>query len=178
MRQNPLQTGPVTREQSFVPNGNTGDEFRRSLGRFATGVTVVTTATGNGPLGMTANSFTSVSLDPPLILWSVAKTSSRYVFFSEATHFAVHVLAKEEAAIAVRFAKSGSAFEGISWIGNEEGVPIINGTLARFECSIAARHDAGDHTILIGHVLRAAHREGDPLCFSQGVFGGFTSSLE
>ena len=154
-------------EHVFVPGGENSRSFRNALGAFTTGVTVVTATTPEGPIGMTVNSFASVSLDPPLVLWSPAKSSSRYQAFSGATHFAIHVLS-------ARFTRNGRAFDDLDWELNDEGVPVIPGTLARFECRQAAAHDAGDHTIIVGEVLRAAHRDGDPLCFSGGSFGRFS----
>ena len=158
----------------FVPGPGTAREFRDALGRFATGVTVVTCA-ADGPLGITANSFASVSLDPPLVLWSPARFSRRFDAFAEARHFAVHVLGQEQSALCEGFSASGDAFDGLAWAPNAEGVPVIDGCLARFECRTHARHDGGDHDILVGRVLRAASRGGAPLVFSAGAYGRFTS---
>jgi flavin reductase (DIM6/NTAB) family NADH-FMN oxidoreductase RutF len=159
--------------QTFVPGPETARAFRDALGRFATGVTVVTCATADGPLGFTANSFASLSLDPPLVLWSPAKASRRYAPFVEAAHFAIHVLGAEQGGMGAGFARDGTAFGAVPWGLNAEGVPVIDGTLARFECARAALHDAGDHTIVVGQVLRASFREGEPLVFSSGRYGGF-----
>jgi len=159
--------------ETFVPGPGTARAFRDALGRFATGVTVVTCATPEGPLGFTANSFASLSLDPPLILWSPAKASRRYTPFVEAGHFAIHVLGAEQGGIGAGFARDGAAFAAVPWALNREGVPVIDGTLARFECSRAALHDAGDHSIVVGRVLRASLREGEPLVFASGRYGGF-----
>lgn len=164
----------MSTEHVFVPGGENSRSFRNALGAFTTGVTVVTATTPEGPIGMTVNSFASVSLDPPLVLWSPAKSSSRHPAFSEATHFAIHVLSADQDALSARFTRNGRAFDDLDWEVNDEGVPVIPGTLARFECRRAAAHDAGDHTIIVGEVLRAAHRDGDPLCFSGGAFGRFS----
>lgn len=161
-------------EHVFVPGGENSRSFRNALGAFTTGVTVVTATTADGPIGITVNSFASVSLDPPLVLWSPAKSSSRHTAFNDATHFAIHVLSADQDSLSMRFVKSGRAFDGLAWETNAEGVPVIPGTLARFECRRSVAHDAGDHTIIIGEVLRAAHRDGDPLCFSGGTFGRFS----
>ena len=156
-------------------SGHDPRTLRDALGCFATGVTVVTGVDPHGkPIGMTVNSFASVSLDPPLVLWSPAKNSSRYPAFSGATHFAIHVLSADQDVLSARFTRNGRAFDDLDWEINDEGVPVIPGTLARFECRQAAAHDAGDHTIIVGEVLRAAHRDGDPLCFSGGAFGRFS----
>ena len=162
-------------EQVFVPDASTTRTFRNALGTFTTGVTVVTAKTPEGPVGMTVNSFTSVSLDPPLVLWSAAKNSSRHSVYTDATHFAVHVLSAEQDGLSALFTRSGGGFDELPWDENFEGVPVIQGTLARFECERSSLHDAGDHTLIVGRVLRAAHREGDPLCFSRGRFGRFAS---
>ncbi|KTQ92632.1 flavin oxidoreductase [Aureimonas ureilytica] len=160
-------------EHRFIPNAENARSYRNALGTFTTGVTVVTVATSAGPIGMTVNSFASVSLDPPLVLWSPAKSSSRHALFTAAPHFAIHILGLEEDGLSTRFTRGGLGFEGLDWQANDEGAPVIAGTLARFECETASLHDAGDHTIMLGRVLRAAHREGDPLCFSRGAFGHF-----
>ncbi|WP_427026466.1 flavin reductase family protein (plasmid) [Aureimonas ureilytica] len=161
-------------EHRFVPDADNTRALRSALGAFTTGVTVVTARAEAGPIGMTVNSFASVSLDPPLVLWSPAKSSGRHGVFTGAAYFAVHVLGLEEDGLSARFTRGGLGFEGLDWQANAEGVPVIAGTLARFECATASLHDAGDHTIVLGRVLRAAHREGDPLCFSRGAFGRFS----
>jgi flavin reductase (DIM6/NTAB) family NADH-FMN oxidoreductase RutF len=160
-------------EHRFIPDAATARSFRNALGSFPTGVTIVTAHTQDGPVGMTVNSFASVSLDPPLVLWSPAKSSSRHGLFSEATHFGIHILSAEQTALSARFTRGGLAFTELDWQQNEEGVPIIHGTLARFECQRYSIQDAGDHSLIIGRVLRAACRDGDPLCFSRGAFGRF-----
>lgn len=160
-------------EAVFVPGADNHRAFRNALGSFTTGVTVVTAMTPDGPIGMTVNSFASVSLDPPLVLWSPAKSSSRYGVFTAARHFAIHVLGADQDHLSAAFTRGGSGFDGIEVKFNDEGVPVLPGTLARFECTEQAQHDAGDHTIIIGKVLRVAHRQGEPLCFSGGRFGRF-----
>ena len=146
--------------------------LREALGRFATGVTVVTIAGPDGPLGFTANSFASVSLDPPLVLWSPARASRRFAAFAAARHYSIHVLAVEQAAICRQFARGGAGFEQTP-PATPEGVPVIAGALARFDCSRHAAHDGGDHLIIIGRVIRFVQRSGAPLVFSQGAYGGF-----
>ena len=151
-------------------------DLRRALGQFATGVTVITTreADSPAPIGITVNSFASVSLDPPLILWSAARASMRHAHFSGAQAFAVHVLARGQGPLAERFARSGDGFAGLGHDLNPEGVPILPETLARFECRTEATHEGGDHTIIIGRVLRFSTTPGaEPLVFAQGAFGGF-----
>lgn len=159
--------------QGFEPTAETQRLFRDGLGRFASGVTVVTTRTADGHVGMTANSFSSVSMDPPLVLWCPAKTSSRFAHFAGAAHFAIHVLASDQEDIALAFARSGTAFDAVEMETNAQGVPVFNDCLARFECATHALHDAGDHAIMVGRVTSAAFREGAPLIFSQGRFRRF-----
>ncbi|MSU91151.1 flavin reductase [Rhodobacteraceae bacterium 2CG4] len=142
--------------------------LRDALGRYATGVTVVTTQTARGPLGITANSFAAVSLDPPLVLWSPARRSRRFPAFEAASHFAIHVLTEEQRWLAERFARSGGDFAGIETTPGLGGAPLIAGCAARLECQHAAQHEGGDHLILVGEVRRFAQGSGAPLIF----FGG------
>ena len=160
-------------EHVFIPDPANQRIFRNALGAFTTGVAVVSVMTPEGPTGMTVNSFASVSLDPPLVLWSAARNSARHGLFTGADHYVIHVLGADQHQLSARFARGGCGFDGLNWEENEDGVPIISGTLARFECRRYTLHDAGDHTIVVGRVLRAAHREGEPLCFSRGIFGRF-----
>lgn len=162
--------------QSFDPAEADPRAFREALGRFGTGVTVITCNAGSGPLGITANSFASVSLDPPLVLWSPAKSSSRYPFFMAAKHFAVHVVGAEQQNICGGFARAGDAFEQFDWEEGAQGVPLLNGCLSRFECETTATHDAGDHSIIVARVSRVTTRQGDPLLFFGGKYGGFTEA--
>lgn len=144
--------------------------FRDALGSFATGVTVVTTASDDGPVGITANSFASVSLDPPLVLWSPAKDSKRFRYFAEAKRFAIHVLDGHQQQVCNGFTRDKAAFDGLDWVTGADGVPHIRGCLARFECALEAQHDAGDHLIIVGRVERVAFRPGIPLLFQAGRF--------
>ncbi len=159
----------------FIPGPDTTHDFRGALGRFATGVTVVTCQSERGPLGMTANSFASVSLDPPLVLWSPAKSSSRHLSFINAGHFCIHVLGQEQRDLCMRFVKDGLDFKDLSTTETPNGAPLIKGCLAHFECSLSATHDAGDHTIIVGHVDAASARDGEPLVYSSGGFGRFNA---
>lgn len=156
--------------QRFSPSVNP-KAYRNALGRFATGITVITTYGPNGPSAITVNSFASVSLDPALVLWSPDKKSKRHDIFVNAEYFAVHVLAAHQRGICDGFVKSAFAFEGVETVSNEQNVPIIKGCLAVFECKKFAQHDAGDHTILIGEVLGARHRCGEALVFANGAYG-------
>lgn len=145
--------------------------LRDALGRFATGVTVVTTMTPDGPLGITANSFASLSLDPPLVLWSPARRSSRFAAFETASHFCVHVLAADQEALARHFAQVG-VFGGFGFTPGLGGAPLIEGSAARFECFHAARFDGGDHLICVGEVLRLTQRDVAPLVYYRGGYHG------
>ncbi len=155
------------------PGPDSKREFRDALGRFATGVTIVTTATPAGPVAITANSFASVSLDPPIVLWSIGRHSTRFELFAGCENFAVHVLGAEQVDLGQRFARSGDAFAGLAVGENEAGVPLLTECLSRFECSRIAGHDGGDHLIVLGRVAAAAVRDGEPLLFAGGEYGRF-----
>lgn len=160
----------------FTPSPDHAGAFRAALGLFTTGVTLVTTKTPRGPLAMTVNSFTSVSLDPPLILWCPAKVSARHDAFVEAEHFAVHLLCDDQVEVARNFARQGEDFSGLSFREDFHGVPVIGPCLARFDCTTEKVVDGGDHSIVIGRVQRVAANAGQPLTFHAGQFGGFDGS--
>lgn len=146
--------------------------FRACLGQFATGVTVVTcnSATGH-PCGITANSFSSVSLDPPLILWNIAKESNSLDDFLAARHFAIHILADTQEAMSRHFARTDhTLFDSIDYEQSVQGVPRLHGCLALFECSTHEIHEAGDHHIIIGHVDSFSWDRADPLLFFSGDY--------
>jgi flavin reductase (DIM6/NTAB) family NADH-FMN oxidoreductase RutF len=164
------------RETEFIPGPDTARAFRDALGCFGTGVTVVTAMTDDGPLGMTANSFASLSLDPPLVLWAPAKGSRRYVAFTEARNYCIHVIAEEQQDLAAHFARQGHDFGTVDWTSGARDVPILTGCLARYECTRVALHDGGDHGLIIGRVERAAHRPGQGLMFKRGQYGGFAGA--
>src|SRR5437868_4826281 len=120
--------------------------FRRALSQFATGITVVCAQAGDKLTAMTANSFSSVSLDPPLVLWSLAKSAQSVPVFLEASHFAVNVLAADQVELASRFASSGGdKFAGLEWSPGRGGAPLLPGVAASFECRVHSKVDAGDH---------------------------------
>ncbi|GGH31036.1 flavin oxidoreductase [Cribrihabitans marinus] len=137
-------------------------------------MTVVTAATAEGPLAITVNSFTSVSLDPPLILWCVATGTNRYPGFAAAERFAVHVMAEDQQDTALSFARDGVDFDHADWTEDAHGTPVLRDCLARFDCRRHSLHQAGDHAIIVGEVLRAMHRPGKGLMFKRGQYGGFT----
>jgi flavin reductase (DIM6/NTAB) family NADH-FMN oxidoreductase RutF len=161
---------------SFIPGPETARDLRRAFGRFATGVTVVTAQGARGPIGITANSFTSVSLDPPLLLWCPAKASQRHDAFVGAAKFALHVMGTGQDAITWAFATSAEAFEHCDYALSDQGVPLIAGCPVRFECTIRDRIDAGDHTVIIAHIDRVT-TEPDPSArvFLGGDYGQFTA---
>mgnify|MGYP001803159248 CR=1 FL=1 len=161
---------------NFDPSLDNSRAFRDALGQYATGGTVITCKTPSGPVGITANSFASVSLDPPLVLWSPAKTSTRYAFFMAADHFAIHVVGADQTDLCTAFARSGDAFDEFDWEVGLNNVPLFNGCMSRFECTKTAEFDGGDHTIIVGRVIRAGLRAGDPLLFHGGRYGGFTQT--
>lgn len=158
---------------SFTPGPEMSRQFRDALGRFATGVTVVTVATPTGPLGITANSFASVSLDPPLILWCPAKVSMRHDALAGADHFALHVIGEDQKHIARGFSRAGDAFGQCDWKTGAHDVPLIENCPVRFECQTQARIDGGDHTIMLGRVLRVTTTKSEPLVFLNGHYGRF-----
>lgn len=147
-------------------------EFRNALGMFATGVTVVTTQHPDGrPAGLAVNSFASVSLDPPLVLWSIAETSSLYRVFCEAEWFAVNVLTGAQEALSHIFAgKAADRFAGLDLREGLGGVPLLSDCAAHFECRTEARHPGGDHTILIGRAERFQYQSTAPLLFHAGRY--------
>lgn len=155
----------------FYPDAGNTKILRTAFGRFATGVTVVTCDSVDGPIGITANSFSSISLDPALVMWAPAKQSARFGYFDTATHFAIHVLDADQHQICQDFATRRDAFSDLDHSINEHGVPLIENCLARFSCVKNTSHDAGDHQIIVGQVLHAQMRDGDALAFYGGKFG-------
>jgi 3-hydroxy-9,10-secoandrosta-1,3,5(10)-triene-9,17-dione monooxygenase reductase component len=147
-------------------------EFRAALGSFATGVTVITARAADGtPVGLTANSFNSVSLDPPMVLWSLAKKSLSLPVFSASEHWAVHVLSAEQEALSNRFARAGTdKFAALDLETNEQGVPLLKGCAARFECRTSFQYEGGDHIIFVGEVMAFDRSELAPLVFHAGRY--------
>jgi len=147
--------------------------LRNALGRFVTGVTVITTRTAEGKLeGLTANSFAAVSLDPPLVLWSLKATASSLPSFESASHFAVNVLGAWQFALSDHFAKRNpDKFQSVVHAPGIGGCPLLFGALATFECTKQTSVVGGDHVVFFGRVERAAYRDGEPLIFSAGRYG-------
>ncbi|MCL7462409.1 p-hydroxyphenylacetate 3-hydroxylase reductase component [Pseudomonas sp. NW5] len=147
-------------------------DFRRALGNFATGITIITARGADGELtGVTANSFNSVSLDPPLILWSLDKRSSSNVVFEQASHFAVNILAAEQIDLSNHFARSHpDKFAGIAHDSGLGGAPLLPGCAARLQCESFQRLDGGDHWILVGKVVDFDDQGRDPLLYHRGAY--------
>ena len=149
------------------------DEFRSALGMFATGVTIVTGRDADGiNIGLTANSFNSVSLNPPLVLWSLARAAGSMPAFTRGSHYAINILAADQRALAERFAsKQADRFAGLALREGSGGAPVIEGAAAVFECFNRSRYEEGDHVIFVGEVERCTRREGvTPLIFHGGRY--------
>jgi flavin reductase (DIM6/NTAB) family NADH-FMN oxidoreductase RutF len=154
-------------------------ELRQSLGAFATGVVVVTCSGSDGPCGITANSFSSVSLEPPLVLWNIAKVSNSLQAYVDAEHFAINVLSVDQRALSTHFAQSDhTAFESIEFSETSKGVPILPRTLACFECRTHQVHDCGDHYIIVGEVERHRIDQGKPLLFFRGQYTAIANASD
>ena len=153
----------------------TAEEFRRACGRFATGVTVASVLDAQGvPHGLTVSSFTSVSLDPPLVLICLGHAVSAIHHFRSATHFAINILAEDQRALSDRFARKGhDRFEGVDWQPGVTGVPLLPGVLAAIECAVHRIVPMGDHDILVGEVVHAQVHEGEPLLHFAGKYRTF-----
>ncbi|MGI9510071.1 MAG: flavin reductase family protein [Geminicoccaceae bacterium] len=153
-------------------------DYRHTLGSFATGVTVVAAFDGDGdPWGLTANSFSSVSLDPPLILVCLDRRGRAWPVFAEAAQFSVNILAAGQVKLAQHFASSTpNRFADMTWTRGQAGAPLLPETLAWLECDTDRQIDAGDHVILIGAVTGHGRRDHPPLGFCRGTF--FTPQID
>ena len=147
-------------------------QFRAALGSFATGVTIVTTHSKDGEdIGVTANSFNSVSLDPPLVLWSASLYAQSLPAFQEGSHFVVNILAYDQIELSNKFAtQSDDKFIDVDHIIPDSGAPVLIGAAAHFECRNEFRHYGGDHIIFIGHVERYAYTSRPTLLFCRGKY--------
>ena len=155
-------------------------ELREALGCFATGITIVTTRDAKGnDVGLTANSFNSVSLSPPMVLWSLAKTAHSRPAFAAAEHFAVHILALDQEPLSNLFAKGGAdKFSERQMTRGSGGVPLLEGCAARFQCRTAFRYEGGDHEIYVGEVIEFEHFDRPPLVFHRGRYSVVTKKEE
>jgi 3-hydroxy-9,10-secoandrosta-1,3,5(10)-triene-9,17-dione monooxygenase reductase component len=149
--------------------------YRTVLGHFATGVTIVTALDGDEPVGMACNSFTSVSLEPPLVLFCAAKNSTTWPRMEKAPHFAVNVLDEDGEAVCRVFATKGAdRFAAVTHHRGATGAPILDDVLAYIDCEVDAQHDAGDHVIVVGRVVELGYAtEGKPLLFYRGGYGRY-----
>jgi flavin reductase (DIM6/NTAB) family NADH-FMN oxidoreductase RutF len=150
-------------------------DFRNALGTYATGVTIITAIAADGrPYGLTCNSFASVSLNPPLVLWSLGMYSQGLPIFQNASHFAVNVLGVSQQALAAQFASaSANKFTDVSWIPGLGRAPLIAGSVACFQCRAANRYYGGDHVIFLGAVEAYTYNKKEPLLFARGGYGRF-----
>jgi flavin reductase (DIM6/NTAB) family NADH-FMN oxidoreductase RutF len=149
------------------------EQFRAALGMFATGVTIVTARDAAGaPIGLTANSFNSVSLAPPLVLWSLSRLAGSMPHFTRGSHYAINILAAEQRELAERFSRKGpDRFAGVAFREGSAGSPILEGAAAVFECFNRSRYAEGDHVIFVGEVEHCERREGaQPLIFHGGRY--------
>ncbi len=147
--------------------------FRAALGMFATGVTIVTARGADGSLvGLTANSFNSVSLSPPLVLWSLAMRAGSLPVFARGSHYAINILAADQMPLAQRFAtRDIDRFAGVAWREGAGGAPVLDGVAAVFECANRSQYEEGDHIIFVGEVDRCEARAGaQPLIFHGGRY--------
>jgi flavin reductase (DIM6/NTAB) family NADH-FMN oxidoreductase RutF len=153
------------------------DDFRRVLGHFATGVTIITTTDAEGrPTGLTVSAFCSVSLDPPQILVCIDHKSQSYPALRDGDRFAVNILGSDHESVSRRFATTRlDKFDGVPFTRGTLGVPLIDGALAQLECRTVSRHVEGDHTILVGRVDEACHGAGEPLLYYRGKYGRLAS---
>lgn len=151
------------------------NDLRQCLGKFATGVTVVTCSGNGGPRGITANSFSSVSLEPALVLWNIAKVSNSLQTFLDAEHFAINILSAEQSDVSAHFAQPDhTLFDTIEHDLSANGVPILPNTLACIECRRHQIHDCGDHFIIIGEVESFRSDDSRPLLFFGGQYVAMT----
>jgi flavin reductase (DIM6/NTAB) family NADH-FMN oxidoreductase RutF len=161
------------RPQQAMPPSFSQPEFRAALGMFATGVTIVTARSPQGVLvGLTANSFNSVSMTPPLVLWSLARTAGSMAAFSAGSHYAINILSADQQDLARQFAaQGGDRFAGVEFLEGSGGAPLLKGAAATFECFNRSRYEEGDHVIFVGEVERCDYRSGaSPLLYHGGKF--------
>ena len=153
-------------------------DFRKALGTYATGITIITAAAADGkPYGLTCNSFASVSLNPPLVLWSLGIFSQGMNIFQNASHFAVNVLGASQQALATRFARSSEdKFAGVEWRPGLGGAPLLADSVANFQCRAANRYYGGDHVIFLGAVEAYTYNRREPLLFAHGGYGRFLTA--
>lgn len=155
--------------RDFVPSADNTRLLRDAFGRFATGVTIVTTMTENGPIAITANSFSSLSLNPPLVLWAPDRNSRRFVHFEAAQRYAIHVLADTQQELCWRIARNAFGLTDRDFVTSDQGIPVLTDCLACFHCEQRSVFDGGDHAIVVGEVKHASF---DDSRHALGFFGG------
>jgi flavin reductase (DIM6/NTAB) family NADH-FMN oxidoreductase RutF len=155
-------------------------DFRNALGTYGTGVTIITATAADGkPYGITCNSFASVSLNPPLVLWSLGVYSSSLTVFQNASHFTVHVLGTSQQVLADKFARSSEdKFAGVDWTPGLGNAPVLAESVAHFQCRSVNRYYGGDHVIFLGAVEAYAYNAREPLLFVRGTYGQFLPDEE
>ena len=159
---------------AFEPDATNGRLLRDAYGRFATGVTVITTLTDSGPVATTANSFSSVSMDPPLVLWSPDRNSRRFGHFASARTYAIHVLAADQEDLCWRIARDAYGLRSEDYHLDGDDIPVLTDCLARFDCEQHAVFEGGDHAIVVGRVKRASFaKDRQALGFFGGQIGTF-----
>lgn len=153
-------------------SGVSSEEFRRACGRFANGVTIATVRDATGaPHGLTVSSFTSVSLDPPLILICLGHAVTTIGLFRSARHFGINILADDQEFLSERFARKGEdRFDGLPWYPGATGVPLLPGVLAAIECEVKQRIPSGDHDVFLARMVAAATTDGEPLVHYRGCY--------
>lgn len=154
--------------------------FRDVLGRFCSGITIVTASLDARPTGLTCQSFMSLSLDPPLVAFAVAVTSKSYPAIREVGRFAVNILAEDQAELATAFARSGTdKFAGVGWRREVTGAPLLDGTVGHVECELVEEYPIGDHLLVVGRVVApAGHPDAAPLLFFRGSFGALSTGAQ
>ena len=164
------QTVPLPADNSVADES--ARRFRDVLGRFCTGVTVVTSMSDGQPVGMTCQSFTSVSLDPPLVLFCAAKTSRAWPLIQRAGFFCVNLLSHDQLELSNGFASKGAdKFAGVTWRPSETGAPLLEGVLGWVDCTVYAVHEAGDHYVVVGRVIDLGVEDAPhPLLFYKGQY--------
>ena len=154
-------------------------QLRQALGQFATGITVATTLDANGaPHGLTVNSFNSVSLEPPLVLWSLDKRSHQLEAFRQSGFYAINILGLDQKDLSIRFASPlDNRFDGVSWEKGKTGSPVLTGSLASLDCEIVDLLEGGDHVILLGKVIDMVCNPGAPLLYHGGAYCALGDAL-
>lgn len=151
--------------------------FAAAAQSYATGVALVTTDRGEGPMGIVAHGFAAISSAPPMVMWALPRQSHRFSHFADARRFVVHILTDAQKRIVEDIDGSKTAFGGFDWSNSQAGVPLIHDVAACFECNLEARHDAGDHALILGRVIRAHHQGGVPLVTHDGRYGSFAERI-